>query len=129
MSTVTAERRGTGYPRGDRRQDFRAKSGISTGRISSARLASTLLSGPRTSQEEAAMNGAGLISQSAAYVPKRKADRRTGFNDLVREVATDCLAHSTPNDLRTILVAKLRRLVQAKTVQFSELPGTPSLRV
>jgi transcriptional regulator with PAS, ATPase and Fis domain len=75
------------------------------------------------------MNGAGLISQSAAYVPKRKADRRTGFNDLVREVATDCLAHSTPNDLRTMLVAKLRRLVQAKTVQFSELPGTPSLRV
>ena len=74
------------------------------------------------------MNGAGG-GLPAAYAPRRRADRRSGLNDLVREVATDCLAHDAPRDLRTMLAAKVRRLVQAKTVQFSELAGTPALRV
>jgi transcriptional regulator with PAS, ATPase and Fis domain len=75
------------------------------------------------------MDGAVVVSHAAAQIPKRKSDRRSGLNDLVREVATDCLMHSAPNDLKTILLGKLRRLVHAKTVQFSELPGAPSTRL
>ena len=60
--------------------------------------------------------------------PKRKADRRIGLHDVVREVATDCLTQSLASDLRPILLARLRRVVQAKSLQFSEIPPTPALR-
>jgi transcriptional regulator with PAS, ATPase and Fis domain len=75
------------------------------------------------------MDGAVVISQAAGYTPRRKSDRRSGLNDVVREVATDCLTHSAPSEIRSILTTKLRRLVHAKTMQFSELPGAPSIRV
>jgi transcriptional regulator with PAS, ATPase and Fis domain len=65
----------------------------------------------------------------APFNPKRKADRRVGLHDLVREMATDWVANSGPQQVRTMLSARLRRLLAAKSVQFNELPGAPSLRV
>jgi DNA-binding NtrC family response regulator len=69
------------------------------------------------------------VGTGALFTPKRKADRRIGLHDLVREMATDWVANSGPTDVRSMLVARLRRLLDAKSVQFNELPGTPPLRV
>ena len=63
------------------------------------------------------------------FLPKRKADRRVGLHDLVRELATDWLANNGPRDAATMLLGRLRRLLSAKSVHFIELTGTPSLRV
>jgi transcriptional regulator with PAS, ATPase and Fis domain len=60
---------------------------------------------------------------------KRKADRRVGLHDLVREMATDWVANKGPQDVRTMLVARLRRLLAAKNVQFNEVPGAALMRV
>jgi transcriptional regulator with PAS, ATPase and Fis domain len=75
------------------------------------------------------MEAAVVASQNVAYIPKRRADRRTGVPDLVREIATDCLTQAPPSELRTLLLAKIRRLVQAKSVQFNELGGAAAIRV
>jgi transcriptional regulator with PAS, ATPase and Fis domain len=75
------------------------------------------------------MEAAVVASQNVAYIPRRKADRRTGVPDLVREVATECLSPAAASELRTLLLAKIRRLVQAKSVQFNELSGSASVRV
>jgi transcriptional regulator with PAS, ATPase and Fis domain len=66
---------------------------------------------------------------TVAFLPKRRADRRVGLHDLVREMATDWVANDGPRDVATMLLARLRRLLSAKRVHFTELPGPPSLRV
>ena len=75
------------------------------------------------------MESPGVMSSALSFVPRRKADRRIGLHDLVREVATDWVAQEGPGEVRPMLVARLRRLLAAKSVRFNELPGTPSLRV
>ena len=69
------------------------------------------------------------VGKGALFNPKRKADRRVGLHDLVREMATDWVANSGPTDVRTMMLARLRRLLAARRVQFNELPGAPTLRV
>jgi transcriptional regulator with PAS, ATPase and Fis domain len=69
------------------------------------------------------------VGQGSMFLPKRKVDRRVGLHDLVREVATDWVANSGPRDVSTMMLARLRRLLAAKNVQLSELPGDPPLRV
>jgi two-component system, NtrC family, response regulator HydG len=71
----------------------------------------------------------GGVSSALSFVPKRKADRRIGLHDLVREVATDWVTQPSPSEVRPMLAARLRRLLAAKSVRFNELPGTPSLRI
>lgn len=75
------------------------------------------------------METAGVVQQTPSFVPRRKADRRVGLHDLVRELATDWVAQAGVSDVRPLLVTRLRRLLDAKSVRFSELPDTPSLRV
>ena len=75
------------------------------------------------------MESPGVVSSALSFTPRRKADRRIGLNDLVREVATDWVTQASPSEVRPMLVARLRRLLAAKTVRFNELPGTPPLRV
>ena len=75
------------------------------------------------------MESPGVVSSASSFAPKRKAERRLGLHDLVREVATDLVTQPSPSDVRPMLVARLRRLLAAKSVRFNELPGTPSLRV
>ena len=75
------------------------------------------------------METAGVVQQTPSFVPRRKADRRVGLPDLVRELATDWMAQAGVSDVRPLLVARLRRLLDAKSVRFTELPDTPSLRV
>ena len=69
------------------------------------------------------------VTPAASFVPRRKTDRRVGLHDLVREMATDWVANNGPRDVRTMLLARLRRLLSAQSVQFNELPGSPSIRV
>ena len=69
-----------------------------------------------------------VFAPPPTYLPRRKTDRRAGLNDVVREVATDCLAQQAASDLRTALLARLRPIVQAKSLQFSEIPMSSSLR-
>jgi transcriptional regulator with PAS, ATPase and Fis domain len=64
-----------------------------------------------------------------SFVPKRKSERRVGLHDLVREMATDWVASKGPTDVRTMMLARLRRLLSAKSVQFNELVGVPAIRV
>lgn len=69
------------------------------------------------------------VLPTSSFLPKRQADRRVGLPDLVRETATDWIANNGPINVRSMLLARLRRLLSATSVQFNELPGTPSLRV
>jgi transcriptional regulator with PAS, ATPase and Fis domain len=75
------------------------------------------------------MESPGVVSSALSFVPRRKAERRNGLHDLIREVATDWVTQPSPIEVRPMLLARLRRLVAAKSVRFNELPGTPSLRV
>jgi hypothetical protein len=75
------------------------------------------------------MKSPGGGSSALSFVPRRKAERRIGLHDLVREVATDWVTQPSPGEIRPMLVSRLRRLLAAKSVRFNELPGTPSLRV
>ena len=68
-------------------------------------------------------------ASSGSFLPKRTADRRVGLHDLVREMATDWVANKGPRDVGTMLLARVRRLLSAKSVHFSELPGPPPVRV
>ena len=60
---------------------------------------------------------------------RRRAERRAGMNDLVREVATAWLTQESGLDLKSMLLSRVRQLVAAKTVRFNELPGTSPIRV
>jgi DNA-binding NtrC family response regulator len=71
----------------------------------------------------------GVRVEEQEAMEKRKADRRVGLHDLVREMATDWVANKGPQDVRPMLVARLRRLLAAKNVQFNEVPGAPLMRV
>lgn len=66
---------------------------------------------------------------SGSFLPKRKADRRVGLHDLLREMATDWVTRNGPRDVATMMLARLRRLLAARSVQFNELPGPSSVRV
>ena len=66
---------------------------------------------------------------SGSFLPKRKADRRVGLHDLLREMATDWVTNNNPRDVATMMLARVRRLLAAKSVQFNELPGPSSVRV
>jgi transcriptional regulator with PAS, ATPase and Fis domain len=43
-------------------------------------------------------------------------------------MAGDCLADTAAADLKGMLLARLRRVLPAKSLQFSEIPGTASVR-
>jgi len=75
------------------------------------------------------MEPVGLVSSATSFVPRRRTDRRVGLHDLVQEVAADWVTRAGPSEGRPLLVARLRRLLAAKSVRFSELPGAPALRV
>ena len=60
---------------------------------------------------------------------RRRAERRAGVNDLVREVATAWLAQESGVDMKSMLLSRVRQLVAAKTVRLNELPGTSPIRV
>jgi transcriptional regulator with PAS, ATPase and Fis domain len=75
------------------------------------------------------MDPVGVVSSATPFVPRRKVDRRMGLHDLVREVATDWVTQASPCDVRPLLLARLRRLLAAKSVRFNELSGAPALRV
>jgi DNA-binding NtrC family response regulator len=67
--------------------------------------------------------------RAGAAAPKRKADRRAGLHDLVREVATEWIGRPGQPDLHALLVARLGRLLPAKSVRLNELNGSPAIRV
>jgi transcriptional regulator with PAS, ATPase and Fis domain len=69
------------------------------------------------------------VALPAPFPPRRTADRRAGVHDLLREVATEWTSHAGQSDMRTILGAKLRRLLAARSVQFTELTAAPSIRI
>ena len=60
---------------------------------------------------------------------RRKADRRAGLHDLLREVATDWMAQPGQPDPGALLVGRLRRMLPAKSVNVSELAGELPVRV
>jgi DNA-binding NtrC family response regulator len=68
-------------------------------------------------------------AREITITPKRKADRRAGLHDLVREVATDWIGQPGHPDLRALLLSRLGRLLPAKSVRLNELTGSPSIRV
>ncbi|MGH9174447.1 MAG: sigma-54 interaction domain-containing protein, partial [Vicinamibacterales bacterium] len=69
------------------------------------------------------------LTQTKTFPPRRKADRRAGLPDLVREVTTAWMMQNGEPDLKAMLAGRLRQLVTAKSVAFSELAGTSPLRV
>ena len=66
---------------------------------------------------------------TGAFVPKRRAERRVGLHDLVREMATDWVSNNGPKDVSAMMLARLRRLLTLKSVQFNELVGGASVRI
>lgn len=69
-----------------------------------------------------------VVTTHTALSPRRKADRRAGLHDLVREVATDCVGQSAQPDLPTMLIGRLRRILTAKSVRLHEITGAPTIR-
>ena len=63
------------------------------------------------------------------FTPRRKADRRAGLRELLREVGTEWMAHSGHMDVRAVLGAKLRGLLAARSVQFNDIPVSSAVRV
>ena len=63
------------------------------------------------------------------HPPRRKADRRAGLPDLVREVTTAWITQSGEPDVRVMLASRLRRLVAAKTVGITEMTSVTPIRV
>jgi transcriptional regulator with PAS, ATPase and Fis domain len=61
--------------------------------------------------------------------PRRKADRRAGLYDLLREVACDWIGQACRPDAETMLLGRLRQMVPAKSVRLNQLNGTPPVRV
>ncbi len=59
---------------------------------------------------------------------QRRADRRAGVPDMVRDVARDWLATGGRGDLQAVLLRRLRRVIRGANVRFNELPGSPALR-
>jgi DNA-binding NtrC family response regulator len=74
------------------------------------------------------MKPAGVVSSAVSPMSRRRADRRVGLHDLVREMATDWVTRASPSEMRPLLIARLRLLLAAKSVGFGELPGTPAMR-
>ena len=60
---------------------------------------------------------------------RRRADRRGGVHQLVREVATDWVTQSGANDLKSMVVRRLRSMLPTQSVRLNELPTGPSIRV
>ena len=68
-------------------------------------------------------------SPTVSLLSRRRSDRRAGLHDLIRQMATDWIAQRAPTDLRTLLAARLRHLLTAKSVGFTEVPGGSPLHV
>jgi transcriptional regulator with PAS, ATPase and Fis domain len=69
-----------------------------------------------------------VVQPVAVVRAKRRAERRAGLHDLLREVATDWMGHLGQPDAQTALIGRLRNLVPAQSVRLNELTGTPSVR-
>lgn len=66
--------------------------------------------------------------QPSSFSSRRKADRRAGLHELLREVTTEWLTHNGQTDLRAVLSNKLRRMLAARSVQVNELAASPGPR-
>ncbi len=75
------------------------------------------------------MDAPTVATMHTAVSPRRRADRRAGLHDLVREVATDWVGRPVPPDLPAMLIGRLRRLLPAKSVRLNEITGAPTIRV
>jgi len=76
------------------------------------------------------MDAPGIVSMpKLSLVPRRKADRRAGLHELVREVALEWLGHPGGTDLQSAFLGRLRGLIPAQSVRLNELTGTASIRV
>jgi DNA-binding NtrC family response regulator len=60
---------------------------------------------------------------------RRRADRRAGLHDVLREITADWFAQGGSSDLPGLLVGGVRRLLRANNVQFTELGDAPPIRV
>jgi DNA-binding NtrC family response regulator len=69
-----------------------------------------------------------VLPTGVSFAPRRKSDRRVGLHDLVRETATDWLTRKSPHNVWPLMLARLRRLLAAKSIQFNELPPAPPAR-
>src|SRR5687768_10358434 len=79
---------------------------------------------------EAHMDGpATAVMQSSSFSSRRRADRRAGLHNLVRDVAAAWMTEGEEADVKATILGHLRRLVSAKTVSLNELAGAPAIRV
>src|SRR6186997_342554 len=85
-------------------------------------------SGP-TGDREGPMDGLVVATMERGLGWRRRADRRGGVHQLVREVATDWLTQSGANDLKSMVVRRLRSMLPTQSVRLNELPTGPSIRV
>jgi transcriptional regulator with PAS, ATPase and Fis domain len=69
-----------------------------------------------------------LMPEDRVMICNRRADRRSGVHDVVREVTKDWLATQGRGDMQTALLERLRRVLTPGTVRFNELSNTSSLR-
>ena len=74
------------------------------------------------------MDVAAGSSRSAGGFSRRRADRRSGLHDLVRDVAAAWSQNVEP-DLKETVVGHLQRLLPAKTIRLNELSSTTTIRV
>ena len=75
------------------------------------------------------MELATTITTIPAIRMRRRAERRVGVNELLRDVAADWMAHLGQPDMQTTFIGRLRQLIPAQTVRLNELSGAPSIRV
>jgi DNA-binding NtrC family response regulator len=60
---------------------------------------------------------------------RRRADRRAGVHELIRDVVQDWIGSRGHLDVQNSLVARLRRILPAQTVRVNEVSGSTLLRV
>jgi hypothetical protein len=75
------------------------------------------------------MDGSVVATMERGMGWRRRADRRGGVHQLVREVATDWVTQSGTHDLKGMVVRRLRAMMPTQSVQLNELPTGPSIRV
>ncbi len=75
------------------------------------------------------MNASNTPTPGKLTASRRRADRRAGLSDLVREISAAWITRGSDPDLKSLLASRLCRLVSAKTVGITELTGSSSIRV
>jgi len=75
------------------------------------------------------MDGTVVASMDRSFSLKRRADRRAGLHQLVREVATDWVTQNGGHDLKAMVLGRLRLLLPAQSVRLNELTSGPPIRV